>query len=197
MHVLPLFFQNVTEDEVGLYLVWGKRKSFIQQSLTPLSDDKWDRWFFCFPILEQASNGEKQSSLGLSEARGLPFSYFPFIPYLALFLLECVFNTSCSNRSWILSPSLIYILTVARNYLWCVPVKNNTGFPVCLKATELKLRLQRTKRSAFEKISAPPSKHTHTHTTQAHARTHNIVIVNPDRASPGFREFLLCLSWLF
>lgn len=86
----------------------------------------------------------------------------------------------------IFSPSLTDILTVARNYLWCDPVKNNTDFPVCLKATELKLQLLRTKWSVLKKISAPlPNTH-----------THNLVITKPDLASPGFKQFLLLCSWL-
>jgi hypothetical protein len=37
---LLLFFQNETEDKLGLYLVWRKRKSFNQQSSASLKDDK-------------------------------------------------------------------------------------------------------------------------------------------------------------
>lgn len=147
---LPPSFQK--ETEVGALFGGGKRKSFHRQFSSP------ERWqmrgaMFCFPVLEQVRNGGKRSPLGLDKARSLPLSpsflssstehYF----FLNVFLTP-VLQTGHEYLA-ILSPSLTDILTVARNYLWCVPVKNNTDFPVCLKATELKLQLQRTKWSVF------------------------------------------------
>lgn len=149
---LPLFLQNDTEKTLALCFGWGKRKSFSRQSSVPLQDDKWDGSFSASPSSSKSemlgdNHLEAWTKQGAFLSTGFLSSSNSQDSFLNVFLTP-VLQTGHEYLT-ILSPSLTDILTVARNYLWCVPVKNNTDFPVCLRATELKLPLQRTKWSVF------------------------------------------------
>jgi len=198
---LPLFLQNDTEKMLALYFGWGKRKSFSRQGSVPWKMmNGMGHFLLPHSWAGQKCRGDNQLEVWTKQAAFLPNGSLSSSnsqdSFLNVFLTP-VLQTGHEYLT-ILSPSLTDILTVARNYLWCVPVKNNTDFPVCLKATELKLPLQRTKWSVLKKKNQHTSANTHMN-THTHTHTH---LTNPDLASPRVQTdlvvtFLVVLMWLF